>query len=93
MYNGEAQSVLSKVSEVELAAMYIPSLKEIPDVINSPLRKDEHPSFRVYSPDGTKVRYYDYATGESGGIVDFIMHLFNCAHLQYSTYWQGTIVN
>lgn len=79
MYNGEAQSVLSKVSEVELAAMYIPSLKEIPDVINSPLRKDEHPSFRVYSPDGTKVRYYDYATGESGGIVDFIMRLFNCS--------------
>lgn len=79
VYNGSAETVLQKVSEVELAAMYIPALKEIPDVINSPLRKDEHPSFRVYSPDGTKVRYYDYATGESGGIVDFIMRLFNCS--------------
>lgn len=79
VYNGSAESVLRKVSQVELAAMYIPSLKEIPSVINSPLRKDEHPSFSVYSPDGIKVKYYDYATGESGGIVDFIMRLFNCS--------------
>ena len=79
VYNGNAETILRKVSEVELAAMYIPSLKEIPDVINSPLRKDKHPSFRVYSPDGTKVRYYDYATGESGGIVDFIMQLYSCS--------------
>lgn len=77
-YNGNKDTILSKVSEAELAAMYIPSLKEIPDVICSPLRKDIHPSFRVYSPDGIKVRYYDYATGESGGIVDFIMRLFSC---------------
>ena len=78
-YNRSAEDILSKVTEIELAAMYIPTLKEIPDVIKSPLRKDEHPSFRVYSPDGTKVRFYDYATGESGGIVDFIMRLFNCS--------------
>lgn len=78
-YNRDKDDILAKVSEVELAAMYIQGLKEIPDVIKSPLRKDEHPSFRVYSPDGTKIKYYDYATGESGGIVDFIMRLFNCS--------------
>lgn len=78
IYNGNRDEILSKVSDTELAAMYIPSLKEIPDVISSPLRKDEHPSFRVYSPDGIKVRFYDYATGESGGMIDFIMRLFSC---------------
>lgn len=78
IYNGNKDDILSKVSDAELAAMYIPSLKEIPDVICSPLRKDVHPSFRVYSPDGIKVRYYDYATGESGGMIDFIMRLFSC---------------
>jgi len=77
-FNGDKDAILSKVTEAELAAMYIPELKEIPSVIKSPLRKDEHPSFRVYSPDGTKVRFYDYATGDSGGIVDFIMRVFNC---------------
>lgn len=81
-YNRSAEDILSKVSETELAAMYIPSLKEIPDVICSPLRKDEHPSFRVYSPDGIKVRFYDYATGESGGMVDFIMRLYNCSFVE-----------
>lgn len=79
IFNGDKDNILNKVSESELAAMYIPSLKEIPSVIQSPLRKDEHPSFRVYSPEGTKVRYYDYATGDSGGIVDFIMKLFSCS--------------
>ena len=48
-------------------------------MISSPLRKDIHPSFRVYSPDGIKVKYYDYATGESGGIIDFIQRLFSCS--------------
>ena len=41
-------------------------------VISSPLRKDVHPSFRVYSPDGTRIRWYDYVTGESGGIIDLL---------------------
>lgn len=78
-YNGNKDVILKKISEAELAVMYIPQLKEIPSVICSPLRKDEHPSFRVYSPDGIKVKYYDYATGESGGIVDFIQRLFSCS--------------
>lgn len=79
VYNGDKDSILNKVTDAELAAMYIPSLREIPDVISSPLREDKHPSFRVYSPDGIKVKYYDYATGESGGMVDFIMKLFSCS--------------
>lgn len=79
-YSGSKEETLSRITEAELAAMYIPSLKAIPEVINSPLRKDEHPSFRVYSPDGVKVRYYDYATGESGGIIDFVMNLYSCSY-------------
>ena len=79
IYNADKDSILSKVSDVELAAFYIESLSQIPDVISSPLRKDVHPSFRVYSPDGTKVRWYDYVTGETGGMIDFIMKRYNCS--------------
>ena len=79
IFNVGKEQILSKVSEAELAAMYIPNLKEIPQVINSPLREDKHPSFRVYSPDGVRVKYYDYATGESGGIINLIMRLFSCS--------------
>lgn len=82
IYSGVKEDILKKISEAEIASMYIPQLKEIPSVVSSPLRRDEHPSFRVYSPDGTKVRFYDYATGESGGIIDLVMRLFNCSFTQ-----------
>lgn len=82
IYSGTKEDILKRISEAEIASMYIPQLKEIPSVINSPLRKDEHPSFRVYSPDGSKVKFYDYATGESGGIIDLVMRIFNCSFTQ-----------
>lgn len=68
----DKDSVLSKVSDVDLLLRYFPNITEIPSVISSPLRRDEHPSFRIYSPDGTKIRWYDYVTGESGGMLDLL---------------------
>lgn len=80
--NTDKNVILSKVSDVELASYYMEGLTQIPDVISSPLRKDVHPSFRVYSPDGTKVRWYDYVTGETGGMLDFIMTRFGLTFQQ-----------
>ena len=77
VYNGGIEGLLSNFSEGEIASYYIEELYQIPQVICSPLRKDEHPSFRIYSPDGIKVRYYDYVTGETGGIIDFVCKKFN----------------
>lgn len=77
VYNGGIEGLLSNFSEGEIASFYIPELYQIPQVICSPLRKDVHPSFRIYSPDGEKVRYYDYVTGERGGILDFVCKKFN----------------
>lgn len=68
----DKDSVLSDVSDIELLIKYFPQVTEVPMVISSPLRKDVHPSFRVYSPDGTRIRWYDYVTGESGGIIDLL---------------------
>ena len=79
-YSGTKEWILSLVSEAEIASYYIPQLRMIPEVISSPLRKDEHPSFRIYSPDGQKVRYYDYATQDKGGIIDLIMRLYGCTY-------------
>ncbi len=55
------------------------NITEIPSTICSPIRDDKHPSFRVYSPDGVKVRYYDYATKETGGILDLMQKKFGCS--------------
>ena len=68
---------MSKVDEPSLVSYYLPELSCIPEIICSPLRKDEHPSFRIYSPDGVRIRYYDFGTREKGGLIDLVMNMFN----------------
>lgn len=70
------EELLSKVNEISIAAKYL-NISEVPCVINSPLREDNRPSFGLYTPDGHKVRYIDYATGERGGIFDLLSKLWN----------------
>ena len=70
------EELLSKVSEISIAAKYF-NITEIPCVINSPLRRDDRPSFGLYSFDGQKVRYTDFATGERGGLFDLLSKLWN----------------
>ena len=69
------EEILNKVSEANIAARYL-DITEIPCVINSPLRQDNRPSFGLYSFDGVKVRYIDYATGERGGLFDLLSKLW-----------------
>ena len=73
----DKDSVISGVSDIDLLVKYFPKVTEIPIVISSPLRKDVHPSFRIYSPDGTRIRWYDYVTGESGGMIDLLQRYLN----------------
>jgi hypothetical protein len=56
-----------RVSETAILSHYL-HINSLPVVINSPLRKDNHPSFLLYTPDGNKVYYKDYATGDRGDI-------------------------
>lgn len=67
--------ILRVVSEFEILAHYL-GISQIPCVINSPFRKDERPSFGIYSKDGIRVSYYDYGTRESGGIIDLLSNLW-----------------
>lgn len=69
------EEILSKVNEICIASKYF-NITEIPCVISSPLRKDSHPSFGIYTFDGHKVRYTDFATGERGSIFDLLSKLW-----------------
>lgn len=69
--------ILSKVTDIELASFYIDGLSAIPELISSPLRQDIHPSFWVYSPDGIRVKWCDFGTGQYGGMLDFIEEKFH----------------
>ena len=67
--------ILNKVSEESLLAHYF-GITKIPCVINSPLRKDNNPSFSIYYKHNFKIGYFDFATKESGGIFDLLMQKF-----------------
>lgn len=75
-------TVISQVSDMDLLQCYFPTVRILPQVINSPLRRDIHPSFRIYSPDGVKVRWYDFVTGESGGMIDMLQRIWGVSFFQ-----------
>lgn len=67
---------MDRVSQGDILAHYF-NITTLPVLINSPFRKDEHPSFSIFSPDGERVRYKDYATGESGDIYNLVQRYYN----------------
>lgn len=75
------KDIENKVTEEEVLKYYL-GINELPVVINSPLRKDNNPSFYLYLKDFNKVRYLDFATGESGGIYDLL-----------SNYWKTSFID
>lgn len=69
------EEITQKVSEANIAARYL-DITEIPCLINSPLRRDNKPSFGIFTFDGVKVRYTDFATGERGSLIDLLSQLW-----------------
>ena len=65
------KEVMGRISHADLLFHYL-GIDSLPVLINSPLRNDRHPSFFIYSPDGTRVLYRDYATGEKGDIYNLL---------------------
>lgn len=53
-------------------------INKVPCTISSPLREDNNPSFRFFSPDGSNIRYIDFTTGERGDIFDLLGTLWKC---------------
>ena len=70
------REIMDRVSQGDILAHYF-NINSLPVLMNSPLRQDNHPSFSIYSPDGSKVRYIDYATGEQGDIYSLMQKYYN----------------
>lgn len=68
--------IMKRVSHADLLSHYL-GINSLPVLISSPLRADAHPSFFIYSPDGGKVLYKDYATGEKGDIYSLLKAKYN----------------
>lgn len=70
--------ILSKVTEADILSYYL-GISEIPTIISSPLRKDNNPSFGLYSRDGKRIYYIDFSTRDRGGLFDLLGHMWNCS--------------
>ena len=68
--------VLRVASEAQIVSYYLGILK-VPCIINSPLRQDRHPSFGLYSPNGTEINYIDFSTKDSGTIFTLLKNMWN----------------
>ena len=68
--------VLRVASEAQIVSYYL-GIQKVPCIINSPLRQDKHPSFGLYSPNGTEINYIDFSTRDSGTIFTLLKNMWN----------------
>jgi len=84
--------IFSKRSELDILSSYF-SVKRLPCLISSPLRKDTHPSFCLYMDKLHRVRYIDYATNDHGNLIDFLCQYWRCTFAQAVTRIYDDITN
>ena len=63
-------------TEAEIIHYYL-GISDIPCKINSPLRLDRSPSFGLFSPNGSRITWIDFSSGERGGIFDLLSRMWN----------------
>lgn len=68
--------VLTKIPEQTIANYYF-GISEIPCVIQAPYRIDKKPSVGIYYNSKGHINFKDFASGDSGGIVDLLMKTWN----------------
>lgn len=80
----DLENILDSVREIDILSYYL-GISNVPCIIKSPLRTDRHPSFGIYSRDGIKIYYNDFATKDRGSIFQLLMKLWN---VDYNTMLQ-----
>ena len=72
----DLETILNSVREIDILSYYL-GISNVPCIIKSPLRLDRHPSFGIYSRDGKRIYYHDFATKDRGSIFQLLMKLWN----------------
>ena len=68
--------ILDIITEDDILYHYF-GISKLPCLINSPLRKDEKPSFSIFKSNNLRIRFKDFASGDEGGIIDMLMLYWN----------------
>ena len=70
------EDIYKVTTEAEITHYYL-GISNIPCKINSPLRLDRSPSFGLFSPNGSRITWIDFSSGERGGIFDLLGKMWN----------------
>lgn len=70
------EDIYKVTTEAEIIHYYL-GISSIPCKINSPLRLDRSPSFGLFSPNGSRITWIDFSTGERGGVFDLLSKMWN----------------
>lgn len=73
------EDILTNTTEFNILSYYF-NINELPVVISSPLRMDNHPSFGLYTLDGKRVHYIDYSNKDRGGLFDLLMKYWGVSY-------------
>jgi hypothetical protein len=60
------------ISDYDIYYYYIGSKFELYKIYNSPLRKDENPSFGLFESTNGKIMFNDFASKDSGDVIKFV---------------------
>lgn len=78
------EDIYKVTTEAEIVHHYL-GISNIPCRINSPLRVDRKPSFGLFSPNGSRITWIDFSSGERGNIFNLLGRLWN-------TDFKGTLI-
>lgn len=70
------EDIYRVTTEAEIIHYYL-GISSIPCKINSPLRLDRSPSFGLFSPNGSRITWIDFSSGERGGVFDLLGKMWN----------------
>lgn len=75
------------ISDADILYHYL-GITKIPSIINSPLRQDKKPSFGLFSFDGKKIFYRDFANRDSGSTISLFSKMWG---LTYNQTWEKIV--
>lgn len=72
------EEILRITTEYDIYSYYIGDQFKVGKIMQSPLRKDDHPSFGVFkSSISSNLMWKDQATGKTGNVIQFVSDKFN----------------
>jgi len=85
--------ILSIIDDYYIYCYYLDKEVKINKPISSPLRKDKHPSWSLYRSKNGILKYRDFATGESGNIINLVQKLYELNYGQaLKKVWQDVVI-